>query len=138
MGYILKNGGFLTKTIIVPELQVATLSTLGVVLLDAIAGSYILTNSVVVTAGSNQTTGYTGFNYITVDNNTTIGNYSENISGIGIQLQYYNQLGLNFAQLPEQGSQLKTGKELKLFLDTTPSSGDGDIIITVEYKYVIG
>lgn len=138
MGYLINNnGGWITKTIRIPEVDVLTLGDTPYILVNGNPGQILFANYIYITADINQTTGYIGYDYIYLQNENIIGVFEEASDfGNGIATDYFNKLTLDVSHPPTLfGVPLKGGKDLLIKFDNNPTAGDGDLLVTIQYKF---
>jgi len=137
MGYLIdNNGGWITETITIPEADVLTLGSTPYILVNGKPGQILFANYIYVTA-INQTIPFVGYDYIYLQNENVIGVFEESSDfGNGIATDYYNKLTLDVSHPPTLfGVPLKGGKDLNIKFDNNPTAGDGDLLVTVQYKF---
>lgn len=141
MGYLIQPE-YISKTVIIPEADVLTLGTTPFLLLNYSGTGYIQCINIAVTAASNQTTGYNGYDYIYLSDpapsNSILAVFEEG-SGIPIENVYLSNLCINLSHPPTRfGTQNKIGQGFALKFDNNVTVGDGDLIVFFQYRILYG
>ena len=141
MGYLINDNFIIRREFVIPEADVLLMD-------PAQPYTLVFTNNnfcaipvfCYLTAANNQTTPYDIFGHIHLTNNGNYtsgdlcGTYSQNANGTGvIAAGVYGAMLINFQAAPNRFGGVIQNKELQIFWDTLPASGDGDLIVNLGY-----
>ena len=141
MGYLINDNFIIRRQFVIPEADVLLMDSSQPYTLVSTNNSFfaipIFCN---LKAAANQTTPYDAFVHIHLTNTSNYGvgdicaTYSQNASSLGVidNLQYYAML-VNFQSAPNRFGGINGSKDLQIFYDNLPATGDGDLIINLGY-----
>lgn len=141
MGYLINDSFIIRRTFVIPEADVLLMDGSQPYTLIATNNNFFaIPVFCYLKAANNQTTPYDLFVHIHLTNsgNYTSGDlcatYAQNASSSGTitALEYYAML-VNFQSAPNRFGGLINSKNLEIFWDTLPASGDGDLIVNLGY-----
>lgn len=141
MGYLINDNFIVKRQFIIPEADVLLMdSSQPYTLVTTNNNFFAIPVFCYLTAANNQTTPYNSFVHIHLTNS---GNYAApelcatysqnaNASGTIASLAYVAML-VNFQSAPNRFGGTLEKKDLQIFWDTLPASGDGDLIVNLGY-----
>jgi hypothetical protein len=141
MGYLVNDSFIIRRQIIIEELEVQFMDAGQPYTLVSTNNSFFaIPVFCYITAASNQTTPYDAFVHIHLTNTGNYGvgdlcaTYSQNASAGGVidNIQYYAML-VNFQSAPNRFGGINGFKDLQIFWDTLPATGNGDLIVNLGY-----
>lgn len=141
MGYLVNDSFIIRRTFVIPEADVLLMdNSQPYTLITTNNNFFAIPIFCYLTAANNQTTDYDGFVHIHLTNSGNYAapelcaTYSENANASGTILsgQYVAML-VNFQSLPNRFGGAIVKKDLQIFWDTLPTTGDGDLIVTLGY-----
>jgi hypothetical protein len=138
MGYLI-NTEFISKKIIIPQADVQIMDTTPYTILDYSGSGFIQTLTCAVTPDINQTIPYTGFDHLYLREQPSaankIGIYDENV--YQLEVTYLSSLIINMSHPPNRfGSVKKAFNGLALEFGLPIASGDGDLIVYLQYRII--
>jgi hypothetical protein len=141
MGYLVNDSFIIRRTFVIPEADVLLMdSTQPFTLVTTNNNFFAIPVFCYLTAANNQTTPYDVFVHVHLTNsgNYTSGDlcatYAQNANSAGtIQAGGYYAMLVNFQAAPNRFGGTIERKNLEIFWDTLPASGDGDLIVNLGY-----
>lgn len=141
MGYLVNDSFIIKRTFVIPESDVLVMAAGNAYTLVTTNNSFFaIPVFCYLTAASNQTTPYNGFTHIHLTNNSnyTSGDlcatYSENASPTSeIANGALYAMLVNFQATPNKYGGFLAFKNLQIFWDTLPATGNGDLIVNLGY-----
>jgi hypothetical protein len=137
MGYLLNPTVLSLKTVI-PEANVLNLDTTPYNILQPVNNTFLLLKYAALTAANNQTISYGGFQHIYLSGTGSqppFALYEENSDISSVYLTIFN---LGSTHPPSRfGSIAKLGGGLDIAFSNALTQGNGDLILYIEYQYLI-
>jgi len=141
MGYLINDNFIIRRTFVIPEADVLLMdSGQPFTLVTTNNNFFAIPVFCYLTAANNQTTPYDIFGHIHLTNsgNYTSGDlcatYAQNATSSGtISTGGYYAMLVNFQSAPNRFGGVIARKNLEIFWDTLPASGDGDLIVNLGY-----
>jgi hypothetical protein len=141
MGYLVNDSFIIRRRFVIEQLEVQFMDAGQPYTLVSTNNSFFaIPVFCYITAGSNQTIPYDSFTHIHLTNTSNYGSgdlcatYSQNASSAGVidNTQYYAML-VNFQSAPNRFGGINGFKDLQIFWDVLPATGDGDLIVNLGY-----
>jgi hypothetical protein len=141
MGYLINSSDIIITKITIPEADVLTLNTIPYnLIIGSGASEYILVKYAAIYPAINQTIAYSGYGsiYLTGESSGPIfATCNELIGGGGISSIYLQLFNINSIQPPINiGAFIKIGNGVDIQFRNAVTSGDGDVIVYLEYQYL--
>jgi hypothetical protein len=141
MGYLVNDSFIIRRRFVIEQLEVQFMdASQPYTLVSTNNNFYVIPIFCNLTAASNQTIPYDTFVHIHLTNTGNYGvgdlcaTYAQNASAGGVidNTQYYAML-VNFQSAPNRFGGINGFKDLQIFWDTLPATGDGDLIVNLGY-----